>query len=81
MRVTSNKVFKGQAKYRRTIMTLFYGCKSHLIINHLDKIVNIIFSKGNVAANNKKLLREITENFIGLLIGDKEYVASIKINY
>jgi hypothetical protein len=78
MRVASNKVFKGQAKYGRTIMGRFYGYKFHLIINHLGQIVNVIFSKANVADNNKKLLREITKQFIGLLIGDKGYITSIK---
>ncbi len=78
MRVASNKVFKGQAKYGRTIMGRFYGYKFHLIINHLGEIVNVIFSKGNVADNNKKMLREITEDFTGLLIGDKGYITTIK---
>lgn len=78
MRVASNKVFKGQAKYGRTIMGRFYGYKFHLIINHLGQIVNVIFSKGNLADNNKKLLREITQDFMGLLIGDKGYITSIR---
>ena len=49
----------------------FTASAVRLIINHLGEIVNVIFSKGNAADNNKKLLREITEDFIGLLIGDK----------
>lgn len=77
MRVPSHKVFKGQAKYGRTIMGRFFGFKFHLIINHLGQIVDLIFSTGNVADNNKDLLRKITENFWGLLIGDKGYITSI----
>lgn len=77
MRVPSDKVFKGQAKYGRTIMGRFFGFKFHLIINHLGKIVDVFISTGNVADNNKDLLRKITENFWGLLIGDKGYITSI----
>lgn len=77
MRVPSHKVFKGQAKYGRTIMGRFFGFKFHLIINHLGQIVDVFISTGNVADNNKDLLRKITENFWGLLIGDKGYITSI----
>lgn len=77
MRVPSHKVFKGQAKYGRTIMGRFFGFKFHLIINHLGQIVDVFISTGNVADNNKNLLRKITENFWGLLIGDKGYITSI----
>lgn len=77
MRVPSHKVFKGQAKYGRTIMGRFFGFKFHLIINHLGQIIDLIISTGNVADNNKNLLRKITENFWGLLIGDKGYITSI----
>ena len=77
MRVPSHKVFKGKAKYGRTIMGRFFGFKFHLIINHLGQIVDLIISTGNVADNNKALLRKITENFWGLLIGDKGYITSI----
>jgi Transposase DDE domain len=31
----------------------------------------------NVADNDKNLLRKITENFVGLLIGDKGYISAI----
>ena len=48
-----------------------------MIINHLGQIIDLIISTGNVADNNKNLLRKITENFWGLLIGDKGYITSI----
>lgn len=57
-------------------MGRFYGYKFHRIGGPTDNQPfrgdsKRYFSKGNAADNNKKLLREITENFIGLLIGDK----------
>lgn len=78
MRVASNKVFKGNAKYGKTIMGRFYGWKFHLIINHFGQLVNVALTKGNVADNNKELLKELTADLKGLLIGDKGYISSIK---
>jgi hypothetical protein len=77
MRVPSHKVFKSQAKYGKTFMGRFFGFKFHLIINYLGQIVDVFISTGNVADNSKNLLRKITENFWGLLIGDKGYTTSI----
>lgn len=77
MRVVSNKVFKANAKYGHTIMGRFYGWKFHLIINQLGQLVNVELTKGNVADNSKELLRKITTDFKGLLIGDKGYISSI----
>jgi hypothetical protein len=77
MRAPFNKVFKGVAKHGKTIMGYFYGFKFHLIINHFGQLVDVCISTANVADNNKQLLRKITENFSGLLIGDKGYITSI----
>ncbi len=41
------------------------------------QIIDLIISTGNVADNNKVLLRKITENSWGLLIGDKGYITSV----
>lgn len=78
MRAPSNKVFKETAKHGKTIMGYFFGFKFHIIINHFGQIVDVFISTGNVADNDKVLLRKITENFLGLLIGDKGYITSIK---
>lgn len=78
MRSLTNKVFKDKAKHGRTIMGRFFGFKFHLIINHIGQIVDVFISTGNVADNNKELLRKITKGFVGLLIGDKGYITSIK---
>ena len=78
MRAPSNKVFKDTAKHGRTIMGYFFGFKFHIIINHFGQLVDVYISAGNVADNNKVLLRKITENFLGLLIGDKGYITSLK---
>jgi hypothetical protein len=78
MRAPSNKVFKEVAKHGKTIMGYFYGFKFHIIINHFGQLVDVFISAGNVADNNKVLLRKITENFTGLLIGDKGYITSLK---
>lgn len=77
MRAPLNKVFNGVAKHGKTIMGYFYGFKFHIIINHFGQLVDVFISTGNVADNNKKLLKKITENFFGLLIGDKGYITSI----
>ena len=56
MRVPIHKVFKGQAKYGRTMMGRFFGFKFHLIINHLGQIINVFVSTGKGVDNNKDLL-------------------------
>jgi hypothetical protein len=78
MRAPSNKVFEGEAKHGKTITGWFFGFKMHLIINHLGHLVDVVISTGKVADNDIKLLKKITENFIGLLIGDKGYISSKK---
>lgn len=78
MRAPSNKVFKDTAKHGKTIMGYFFGYKFHIIINHFGQLVDVFISTGNVADNNKNLLRTLTKNFFGLLIGDKGYITSIK---
>lgn len=77
MRAASNKVFEHTAKHGKTIMGYFFGFKFHLIINHFGQIVEVLITTGNVADNNKNVLRTITKNFIGLLVGDKGYITSI----
>lgn len=76
-REKSHKVFKDYARKGKTSTGWFYGLKVHLVINHLGQIVSFVFTPGNVADNNQKLLQQLVDNLKGYLVGDKGYYTKL----
>ena len=76
-REKSHKVFKDYARKGKTSTGWFYGLKVHLVINHLGQIVSFVFTPGNVADNNQKLLQQLVGNLKGYLVGDKGYYTKL----
>ncbi len=75
-RIHSHKVFKGIAQRGHTSMGWFYGFKVHFVINHNGEIIDFYLSAGNVADNNLEVLKQLTKNIFGKLIGDKGYIVN-----
>jgi hypothetical protein len=57
-------------------MGWFYGFKVHLIINQQGEIINFVFTPGNVADNNKAVLRHLFNGIKGKCFGDKGYMSA-----
>ena len=53
-------------------MGWFFGFKLHLIINEKGELLNALLSPGNV--DDRKPVRKMTTNLVGLLFGDKGYI-------
>lgn len=51
----------------------FYGFKVHLVVDKNGKLLNFKITTGNISDKNQELLRALTKNLKGLLIGDKGY--------
>lgn len=77
LRINSNRVFKGIAKRGKTSTGYFYGLKIHLIINDIGEVVDFVITPGNVADNNKNLLRQLLQDVKGKVFGDKGYLTKI----
>lgn len=75
-RIQSHKVFKDIAQRGHTSMGWFYGFKVHFVINHQGEIIDFYLSTGNVADNNPEVLKQLTTNIFGKLIGDKGYIVN-----
>ena len=76
-RIHSNKVFDSQAARGKSSMGWFYGFKVHLIINQQGEIINFLFTPGNVADNNKAVLRHLFKGIKGKCFGDKGYMSAL----
>jgi len=76
-REKSNKVFKGVAKKGKTSTGWFYGLKIHLVINNLGQIVAFELTSGNIADNNKPLLKRLLNQLDGICVGDKGYLTQL----
>lgn len=76
-RIHSNRVFKEIAKRGKTSTGYFYGLKIHLVTNDLGEVIEFIITPGNVADNNKDLLRKLLQNVKGKVFGDKGYLTKI----
>ena len=53
-------------------MGWLFGFKLHLIINEKGELLNALLSPGNV--DDRKPVRKMTTNLVGLLFGDKGYI-------
>ena len=78
-RIYSHKVFKGIAQRGKTSVGWFYGFKLHIIINHGGEIISFYITSGNVADNNEKVLKKLTQKLFGKLYGDKGYIVRPEI--
>lgn len=73
----SNRVFEGVAATGKTSTGWFYGLKLHLVINNLGEIIPFDLIPGNVADNNRKLLKKLLGSLDGCCIGDKGYLSKL----
>ncbi len=71
-RQSSNKVFKGLAKYSKSTMGYFYGFKLHLIINERGEFIALKVTKGNV--DDRAPVAELTKDLTGNMYADKGYI-------
>jgi hypothetical protein len=71
-RQSSNKVFRGFAKYSKSTMGYFYGFKLHLIINEQGEFVALKITKGNV--DDRAYVDELTKDLTGTIYADKGYI-------
>lgn len=76
LRISSHKTFKGDAKRGKTSTGWFYGFKLHLVINEGGEILSFFITPGNVADKNEQVMKSLTKNLYGKLIGDKGYLSS-----
>jgi len=76
-RIKSHQVFQGLAQSGKTSTGWFYGFKIHLVINHLGQIVRAVATPGNVADNEKNLLRKLLGGLKGQCLGDKGYLTKL----
>jgi len=76
-RIHSHKVFKDLAARGKTSVGFFYGLKLHLVINTRGEIIAFRVTSGNVADNNKELLKSILKGLKGKIFGDKGYQSSL----
>ena len=73
----SHRVFKGIASKGKSSTGYFYGLKLHLTINNLGEITSFLLTPGNVADNNKNVLRQLLESLKGICVGDKGYLTTL----
>jgi hypothetical protein len=71
-RTSRHKVFKGFAALGKSTMGWFFGFKLHLIINEKGDLLSAHLTPGNV--DDRKPVRKMTEDIMGLLFGDKGYI-------
>ncbi len=71
-RIRRHKTFAGLAARGKTSMGWFFGFKLHLVFNHLNEIVALKLTSGNIS--DAKPVPSLTKNLIGKLFGDKGYL-------
>jgi Transposase DDE domain len=71
-RIGRHKTFKGLAARGKTSMGWFFGFKLHLVFNHLNEIVALKLTPGNV--HDGAPVEQLTQNLTGKLCGDKGYL-------
>jgi Transposase DDE domain len=64
-----HKTFKGLAARGKTSMGWFFGFKLHLVFNHLNEIVAVKLTSGNV--HDGAPVEQLTQYLTGKLFGDK----------
>ncbi|MDO1446701.1 IS982 family transposase [Rhodocytophaga aerolata] len=76
-RIHSHRVFQDSAKRGKTSTGWFYGFKLHLVINNYGQIINFLFTQGNVADNNKDVLKYLLAGLQGQCFADKGYLSTL----
>src|SRR5579872_7000347 len=71
-RIGRHKTFAGLAARGKTSMGWFFGFKLHLVFNHLNEIVAVKLTPGNV--HDTAPMEQLTQNLTGKLFGDKGYL-------
>lgn len=71
-RIGRHKTFAGLAARGKTSMGWFFGFKLHLVFNHLNEIVAVKLTPGNV--HDGTPLEQLTRHLTGKLFGDKGYL-------
>ena len=56
-------------------MGWYYGFKLHLVVNDKGEILSFLFTPANVNDNNKEIVKKLTKDLFGKLIGDKGYIS------
>lgn len=78
-RASFNKTFANIARKGKTSTGWFYGFKVHVVINERGEIVDFIMTKGNIADNNKTVIRSLTKKLHGKAYGDRGYLLNPKL--
>lgn len=76
-RAHNHQVFKEIAHKGKTSTGWFYGLKIHLVINEFGEIMAFELTAGNVADNNKELLKRLLDKLQGICVGDKGYQTAL----
>jgi hypothetical protein len=71
-RIGRHKTFAGLAARGKTSMGWFFGFKLHLVFNHLNDIVAVKLTPGNVYDGAP--VAQLTQHLTGKLFGDKGYL-------
>src|ERR1700746_2947133 len=71
-RIGRHQTFAGLAARGKTSMGWFFGFKLHLVFNHLNQIVALKLTSGNV--HDTAPVEQLTQNLTGKLFGDKGYL-------
>lgn len=71
--MSSNKVFKENAKKSRSTIGWFFGFKLHIIVNEQGGLLAVKFTKANV--DDLKPALDMVKNIFGNLYGDKSYIS------
>src|SRR5215467_10358130 len=72
-----HKTFAGLAARGKTTMGWCFGFKLHLVFNHLNEIVALKLTPGNVYDGAP--LEQLTQNLTGKLFGDKGYLGKQRV--
>jgi len=71
-RIHRHQTFAGLAARGKTSMGWFFGFKLHLVFNHLNQIVALKLTPGNV--HDTAPVEQLTQTLTGKLFGDKGYL-------
>lgn len=76
-RIHNHKVFVEYARRGKSSTGWFYGFKVHLVINQTGQLVSVMFTPGNIADNNHKVLQHLLSKLKGQCFGDKGYLTKL----
>ena len=72
-RISSHRVFAGQAERSKTSMGWFYGFKLHLVINGSGELLDVALTPRNT--DDRKPLRDFADRLHGSLYADRGYIS------